>query len=82
MIRFFTGDQKLVPNTVQMKDNTNQDGRLVEEEEALIGRVRWSIYLNYFQKIGPYTCILICKFQINNLEFVPDSYLLWPGLLC
>ena len=45
----------------EKNEDKNQDGKLVEEEAALIGRVRWSIYLNYFQKIGPGTCVLICK---------------------
>ena len=64
----FSGDQKLVSNNIQKKDIVNQDGKLVEEEEALIGRVRWSIYLSYFEKIGPYTCILICK--LHNTQFM------------
>lgn len=60
---YTTGDQHISVSTEKnyVEENNNRDGRLVEEEAALIGRVRWSIYLNYFKKIGPYTCALICK---------------------
>ena len=58
----FIAEQTFVFQNEKANDNLNQDGKLVEDEAALIGRVRWSIYLNYFNQIGPYTCVLICKY--------------------
>ena len=67
-------EQTFVFKNGKETDDNNQDGKLVEEEAALIGRVRWSIYLNYFQKIGPWTCVLICKYRIVTSILSDNTY--------
>ena len=57
-------------------DNLDKDGKLVEDEAALIGRVRWSIYLNYFNQIGPYTCVLICKYIKLSVRIKLKDYII------
>jgi ATP-binding cassette subfamily C (CFTR/MRP) protein 1 len=49
--------QPLVPR------ERNSDGQLIEEEVALVGRVKWSVYLKYCENIGfpvALFCIFLC----------------------
>jgi ATP-binding cassette subfamily C (CFTR/MRP) protein 1 len=47
--------QPLVPQ------ERNSDGQLIEEEVALVGRVKWSVYLKYCENIG-FPVALFCIF--------------------
>ena len=46
-------------------DRNNQAvGTLIEEEEAMIGKVRWAVYFDYFRKIGVFTSLITLSLYV------------------
>ena len=47
------------PKAVDVEDDNDQEGRLIEDEKALAGKVNLSVYKYYAESIGYFTVMVV-----------------------
>ena len=65
-------DNELLPNRISTRDESSanannpndETGRLIEEEAALTGRVKYGVYVDYFKSFGILASVIVLCFYI------------------
>ena len=74
------------PSIDPSDDGNDDNGRLIEEEAALTGRVKWGVYWDYAKSIGVVGAVVVTLFYVlgqglhtfSNVSWFGQGHLLFP----